>query len=374
MPTPFEPTLTEPIPKREWAARSEGAKRSVFGNFRVEEDFPLTPTLSPSERERENRSPSQVVSVTGGRPATTGSSEDEQPLFPRPRRGGEGQGEGERAAQVAATLQSSIDLALARAFIHRFLAKAYEDPTPDGWQWLCDARNQESLRVAWNVVQRRTGFAPVSNFSQFGASNEIQKDGDRRDACPTFSPGAFDSFHSAYLAAFGHAARGQCPLNEIEYGDLKADPLFQPHRLADLAAFYSAFGLELAGDADERQDHICLELEFLCVLAAKEAYALENQLDAEELALCRDAQKKFLREHLGRWTPAFARRLASTTPDLALRALAEFTRVFIESECARFAVNPGGEDLLLRPVDQAAESMCASCGIPGLPPGALPTT
>jgi hypothetical protein len=133
-------------------------------------------------------------------------------------------------------------------------------------------------------------------------------------------PAGFDSFLNAYLAAFGHAARGSCPLNEIEYGDIKADPLFQPHRLADLAAFYRAFGLEVTEDAGERHDHICLELEFMCVLAAKEAYAHEHQLDADQLAQCRDAQKKFLREHLGRWTPAFARRLAAATNDPALRA------------------------------------------------------
>jgi TorA maturation chaperone TorD len=127
----------------------------------------------------------------------------------------------------------------------------------------------------------------------------------RRSLINALQPAAFESFLNAYLAAFGHAARGSCPLNEIEYGDIKADPLFQPHRLADLAAFYRAFGLEVAEDAGERQDHICLELEFMCVLAAKEAYAHEHQLDSDQLAQCRDAQKKFLREHLGRWTPAF---------------------------------------------------------------------
>jgi DMSO reductase family type II enzyme chaperone len=162
-------------------------------------------------------------------------------------------------------------------------------------------------------------------------------------------------------------------MNEIEYGDIKADPLFQPHRLADLAAFYRAFGLEVVDDAGERHDHICLELEFMTVLAAKEAYAREHQLDADQLAQCRDAQKSFLREHLGRWTPAFTRRLASTTGEPTLVALAEFTRAFIESECARFGVKAGSEDLLLRPVDEAAESMCASCGLNQLPPGALTT-
>ena len=57
---------------------------------------------------------------------------------------------------------------------------------------------------------------------------------------------AYDAFLTAYLAAFGHAARGRCPLNEIEYGDIKADPLFQPHRLADLAAFYESTRATLA--------------------------------------------------------------------------------------------------------------------------------
>jgi TorA maturation chaperone TorD len=159
-------------------------------------------------------------------------------------------------------------------------------------------------------------------------------------------------------------------MNEIEYGDIQADPLFQPHRLADLAAFYAAFGLEMAPDAAERHDHISIELEFMCVLAAKEAYALEHQLDGEQAALCREAQKKFLREHLGRWTPAFTRRLARMAGETTLGALANFAREFITEDCARSKVSPGSEDLLLRPIDESSESLCASCGITNLPPGA----
>jgi DMSO reductase family type II enzyme chaperone len=254
---------------------------------------------------------------------------------------------------------SAIDLAVARSFIHRFLAKCYEDPTPKGWQWLCAPATQASLCAAWNVTQSRAGDSPAH------ASVEL---------CPVFKADGFGSFLNASLAAFGHAARGSCPLNEIEYGDIKADPLFQPHRLADLAAFYRAFGLEVTDDAGERQDHLCLELEFMCVLAAKEAYAMEHQFVAEQLAQCRDAQKQFLREHLGRWTPAFTRRLTAATSDPVLRALAEFTRAFIESECARFGVHPGSEELSLRPVDEAADRMCDSCGLHNLPPGVLAAT
>jgi DMSO reductase family type II enzyme chaperone len=255
-------------------------------------------------------------------------------------------------------LQSAIDTAVARTFLYRFLAKAFEDPTEDAWCWLTSAGIQPALRSAVVVLTEpeQTGLRDAAH-----------------DLAARLKPEAFEAFQSDYLAAFGHAARGLCPLNEIEYGDIKADALFQPHRLADLAAFYRAFGLELAGDATERHDHICLELEFMSVLAAKEAYALEHQLDADQLALCREAEKKFLREHLGRWTPAFTRRLAKMVGDGALGALADFTREFVASDCARFGVPPGSEDLLLRPVDAAAESICASCGLTNLPPGALRT-
>jgi hypothetical protein len=112
----------------------------------------------------------------------------------------------------------------------------------------------------------------------------------------------------------------------------------------------------------------------MAVLAAKEAWAREHQLDADALAVVRDAQKKFLREHLGRWTPAFTRRLEREAGPGPLAALARFTREFVLAECARFGVVAGNEDLLLRPVDETAESLCATCGITALPPGALQTT
>ena len=305
MPTPSEPAL-----RGEWTARTDTPKRSVFGNYRAD-------GAPASDSARSEANHQRAGSETG------------------------------------APLQGAIDLAIARSFIHRHLAQAFEDPTPDSWRWLTDAQTILSLRSAAAVL---------------GGSLSSQAELLIR----ALQPEAVEPFLNAYLAAFGHAARGSCPLNEIEYGDIKADPLFQPHRLADLAAFYRAFGLEVAGDAGERHDHICLELEFMCVLAAKEAFALEHQLDADELALCRDAQKKFLREHLGRWTPAFTRRLAAATTDPALGKLAEFTRAFVESECAHFGVNPGSEDLLLRPADEAADRVCDSCGLVPLPPGAEP--
>lgn len=300
MPTPSE---FNSQPTGEWAPRTDTPKRSVFGNYRPAQTAP--------------------GSYSGGNQFNAGPAE--APL----------------------TSSQAIELAVARSFIHRYLAKGYESPSAESWAWLCAPDILQSLRASWQLL------APDQPLGL------------------EWAPVDFDRFHNAYLAAFGHAARGSCPLNEIEYGDIKADPLFQPHRLADLAAFYRAFGLEVAEDAGERQDHLCLELEFMCVLAAKEAYTLQHRLDPASLETCRAAEKGFLREHLGRWAPAFTRRLASTAQSPALLALAEFTRRFIESECARFGVTAGSQELGLRPVDDSADRMCDSCGLNSLPPGAL---
>lgn len=275
---------------------------------------------------------------------------------------GSGQATVRASSQAGApTLQVAIDTAIARAFIYRFLAKAFEDGEPESWRWLTKEQTKQSLAAAIRVL------AGQSQDAQGRLGPAL------RQLDQTFTPTESESFSQAYLTCFGHTVRGDCPMNEIEYGDIKADPLFQPHRLSDLSAFYHAFGLEVAPNAAERVDHISIELEFMSVLAAKEAYALEHQFDDQNVVLLRDAQKKFLREHLGRWTPAFTRRLARMADSTPLGALARLTCDFVLAECALYNVPPGSEDLLLRPVDQTGESLCASCGISSLPPGATAT-
>ncbi len=323
MPTPFNtlPQSKTIEPSTDWAATPPPSRRSVFGNYR-----PADSGNSPDIRSVSRSSASSPVVDPADPSATT-------------------------------ELPTAAEQAIARSFLFRFLAKAFEDPTEDGWNRLTGYDMQRAFKSA---IITLTHHNPALVEGAAACDQRLRPEG-------------YEAFLSAYLAAFGHAARGRCPLNEIEYSDIKADPLFQPHRLADLAAFYRAFGLEITEDAGERHDHLSLELEFLCVLTAKEAYALEHQLDSRDLATCRDAQKKFLREHLGRWAPAFTRRLASMAAGTPLEALAGFLRHFIAAECERFGLDPGSDDLLLRPVDEAAESLCSSCGIMPLPRGAMET-
>jgi len=257
-----------------------------------------------------------------------------------------------------ATLQEQIDEAMTRCFVYRFLAAGFEYPSEETWNWLTSPETQLALQASLTGMRADPATAIVR--SSVNVITHLRAD-------------RLDEFIDGYLSAFGHAARGPCPMNEIEYGDLKADPLFQPHRLADLAAFYRAFGLEVGGDGAERQDHLSIELEFMSVLAGKKAFAIEHQLD-DEIALCQDAERKFLREHLGRWLPACIWRLSKSLPDGPLAALARFVREFVAADCLRLCIKPGSEDLMLRPVDEAGESLCSSCGITNLPPGALTTT
>lgn len=254
------------------------------------------------------------------------------------------------------TIPSTPALGLARSFIYRFLARVFEYPDAAGWDWMSSRETEQALESSVQVLNE----GGTEKISLFGLEQALQ----------ALHPDSYQPFLDSYIAAFGHAARGSCPLNEIEYGELKADPLFQPHRLADIAAFYRAHGLEVTADATERQDHICMELEFMSVLAAKEAYARHKGTEQNEVVICQETQKRFLREHLARWTPAFFRRVVRHCNGTPLAAFAELAHAFLLNDCARFGVPPGSQDLVLRAIDKSSESLCGSCGLHANLPGA----
>ena len=255
-------------------------------------------------------------------------------------------GGAEAVGATALPPQDGAVAALARSFVYRTLAAAFADPDAETWRWLAAPETGAAWRAAWAAL------------------------GDPSAALPVFAADTFEEFRAAYEGMFGHAARGPCPINELEYGEPGADPLYQPQRLADLVGFYRAFGMDLAEQADERPDHLSVELEFLCVLTAKEAWAWHQGGRGEGVTICRQAQKKFLAEHLGRWGPAFARRLRASSGQPVLHRLADCLAAFLSAECRRLAVDPGPVHLGLRPVDDAWERLCASCGVGMNLPGA----
>lgn len=136
---------------------------------------------------------------------------------------------------------------------------------------------------------------------------------------------------------FSNVITLDCPPYETLFGN---DHVFgQAHMMADIAGFYKAFGLELSRDIHERLDHLSVELEFMHFLAYKESYARCHD-GAEKTQIVVDAQKKFVKEHLGRWVPLFSRMLMKKADTGFFRYMAEFTADCVEFDVAYLGVNP----------------------------------
>lgn len=177
--------------------------------------------------------------------------------------------------------------------------------------------------------------------------------------------GSLLTLAESHRRLFGHSARGAVPPYETEYG---AEALFQqPQEMGDLMGFYNAFGLALNGRQHERADHVSCECEFLCFLALKEAYALEHG-DDSMLEETRKAERLFLRDHLARFLPAFAKKLVREDAGGLYGFLGGVGYGFIVLECARFSVRLGPENLTLRPADDERVPMaCGSGECPAMP-------
>lgn len=145
-----------------------------------------------------------------------------------------------------------------------------------------------------------------------------------------------------FALIFGHTLRGRvCPY-ETEYG---VDAVFrQAQELADITAYYGAFGLEPT--RADRVDHVGFELDFLEFLGMKEVYAAESH-DAEMREVTEGALRGFLRDHLGRFGVSFGTELEREAPDRYYSLIGRLCAAFLTAECRRRGIDPGPELLPL---------------------------
>jgi TorA maturation chaperone TorD len=139
-----------------------------------------------------------------------------------------------------------------------------------------------------------------------------------------------------YARLFTHSTSRDCPPFETAYA---AKEIFQQtQQMADIAGFYRAFGVEVT-PGGERVDHICAELEFMQLLAAKEAYAYQH-MGAARVRQCRKAQRLFLRDHLACWGPGLGRRLAMLDRSGWYGRAGRLLAGWLEEECRALDVTP----------------------------------
>ncbi|HEU4685667.1 MAG TPA: molecular chaperone TorD family protein [Nitrospira sp.] len=136
---------------------------------------------------------------------------------------------------------------------------------------------------------------------------------------------------------FSNVITLDCPPYETLFGN---DHVFaQSHVMGDIAGFYKAFGVELSKDIHERLDHLSVEFEFMHFLAYKESYSRCHD-GADKTQIVVDAQKKFVKNHIGRWVPLFCRMLVKKADSGLFKLVADMTSEWMDFETAFLAVTP----------------------------------
>jgi len=202
-------------------------------------------------------------------------------------------------------------VALRRAAVYRLLAVAFAYPTAP--------RLESVAMAAWEAAVTAPAELRVALRRLADAAAGADETG----------------LAAEHVALFQRQVR--CPPYEGAYG--LPQMAGKAALLADVAGFYRAFALEPAEGQPEVEDHVCAELEFMSALALKEAWAVA-ECHADGLGVTRDAGRMFLRDHLGRWGPTFAGRLATVAAPGFYPAAAAVLKAWLEAEFARLHVAP----------------------------------
>lgn len=235
-----------------------------------------------------------------------------------------------------------VKAAAGRQCVWGLLACAFRYPDAEMTQTLSDPARRLELRSATGHLAERHSATRMRLLRHLRGAGRS----------------SVETLQESYGRLFGHAVRGQCPPYELEYG--RRDIVQQAPELADIVGFYTAFGLEIGAASHERADHVSVECEFMSVLAMKEAWA-ESVGDEAGLETIRSAQRAFLADHLGRWFPAFARRVAQADGRGFFGSLAAFGLDFIGDECEQCEAPRGSSHLQLAPAE-IQEDAGISCG------------
>lgn len=242
------------------------------------------------------------------------------------------------------TATSTIETLLTRSACYHALSVVLRHPDADTMQWLVLREHHRLRDVVEALAGERDGTLCAS----------VRRLVTALDATPAAE------WSQEYERIFGHSVQSAAPPYELEYGEEHSHR--QPQELGDIAAFYQAFGLQVAPAAHERADHVGVECDFLQYLLYKAAVALDDHL-AEQAQVCHAAAQRFLVDHLGRWGPAFAVRLRRVAHDGVLAAAADALLAWLTSEAQHLELSLGSQDLPLRAAVEAEPAGCAACSL-----------
>lgn len=214
------------------------------------------------------------------------------------------------------------EMVLARARLYWLLSMALGYP---------DTELRQSLEDASFVSRLMESVARLKGYGLRGCALPL------KGKVEKYGAEAFSTVSGENLELFGQDRADRCTVYELGY--LKGPLFMHTGQLADIAGFYKAFGLEVGEGTKDRVDHISIELEFMYFLALKEAHILKNG-KTRELDICRDAQRKFISDHLGRWTGVFHGQVKKRREQGFYALLTGFLDRFVAREAEELGAKP----------------------------------
>ncbi|MBI4547914.1 MAG: molecular chaperone TorD family protein [Ignavibacteriae bacterium] len=205
--------------------------------------------------------------------------------------------------------------------MYKLLAKSFLYPTQEVYDFIRSQQYQDSLSDALAIENLSADMErEIMTFRESISADRIP---------------SREELEEEYNRLFAHLASAKCPPYETEYG---YDNVFQKTQaMADIAGFYHAYQLEVADVNTERVDFLAMELEFMSYLTANEAYARKHG-EEEHLEICLDTQRKFLRDHIGRWVTAFTKILVNATENAFYLRVGKLTEGFLDTEARTLGV------------------------------------
>jgi DMSO reductase family type II enzyme chaperone len=238
----------------------------------------------------------------------------------------------------AEATELSVVEALGRAAVYRLLGGAFTYPAPAMLNELAEAAEAAAPTAPAGIGGSLLRFAGVARESDAAA------------------------LAAEYVRMFDGAA--SCSPYESAYGDAP-QMAGKAAQLADVAGFYAAFGLMPATARPDIEDHAAAELEFMSVLALKEA-AASAERETQSFETTRAAAIAFLGDHLGRWADTFAESVRAVATLPYYLAAADLLREWLRVDREKLGAGPGRPVARLKAAQDMAEPF--TCPMVGAAP------
>ena len=251
---------------------------------------------------------------------------------------GSAMSEGQKAVKISPKDAPAVDRALCRSKLYLLVSWGYLYPEDEEFlDYLQSGEFVEDGRAALEGLRKE-----LKNVGGQDAIDRLQAVSTHFDAIEDWISSEGENWNiqdlrDEHRRVFSNVIALDCPPYETLFGN---DHVFgQSYVMGDIAGFYSAFGLQLSPDIHERLDHLSVELEFMHYLSYKESYAILHD-GAEKLKTVVEAEKKFVKEHIGRWVPLFSGMLKRKADYGFYKILADFTADWMAFDIAFLGVTP----------------------------------